>query len=164
MSDIELTEKMERYCQARATGYTRTDAAKIAYPDSQYPGQLGSEIEAKEHVQQRIMQLQEERREAYGLDVGEQIRRYNQLYLMALEKGQLSVAKTMLERIDAIGGFEAPKRSETTSVRKGDVFKSQEGNLEDDIKRFSGVLQKHTTKETPKEDTKGVTPAEDTKH
>ena len=150
LDDIECTEQEEVYAQYRAAGFSKTKAAQKAY-DTQNPRQMGYEAEKRERVARRIAELKEERAESAGLDVDEQIRRYNDLYLRALEKGQLATAKQMLERIDAIGGFDAPTKSisvkgsleEATKVLKGD-------DLEKDIKKFQNVLSKHTDK---KEDT-----------
>jgi len=149
----ECTEQEELYAQHRAMGYTKTKAATKAYPNSKYPKQAGYEAELRECVKNRIRELKEERAESAGLDVHEQVRRYNELYLSALEKGQLVVAKQMLERIDAIGGFDAPSKSISL---KGNIDESSEvlkgHNIEEDLKKFSSVLSKHS-EDTQKDDT-----------
>jgi hypothetical protein len=144
----ELTQKEELYCQLRAQGYTKTKAAMKAYPDQKYPAQAGYEAELRPVVQKRIQALKTERAEVAGLDVDEQLRRYNELYLLALDKGQLETARKMLERIDAIGGFDAPKRSESISIRKGESLKDAEGDISGDITRFSTILGDHTPKDS----------------
>ena len=144
----ELTDKEELYAQYRAQGYTKTKAAMKAYPDgSRSWPQIGHEVENREPVSKRIAQLKQERIEVMDLDVNEQLRRYNELYLLALDKGQLTVAKQMLERIDAIGGFDAPKRSESVLIKKaGDNLKDAEGDIQKDLDRFSDILGKHSDK------------------
>lgn len=144
MSKEQLTDQQEHYCQLRASGQTKTGAAKIAYQTA-HPSKVGWELEEKEHIRDRIQQLKEERMEAYGLDPMEQIRRYNELYQLALSQNKLETAKNMLMRIDALGGFEAPKKSQSVSLKGdlgGDTFKSLEGNtkLSKDIEKFSGIL------------------------
>lgn len=152
MSKEQLTDQQEHYCQLRASGQTKTGAAKIAYQTA-HPGKVGWEVEEKEHIQNRIRELKEERIEAFGLDPMEQVRRYNELYHLALSQGKLETAKNMLMRLDAIGGFEAAKKTQSVSLKgtlEGEAFKSLEGNkkLKEDIEKFSGVLGSH--KGTPK--------------
>lgn len=145
----ELTDKEERYAQLRAQGYTKTDAHRLAYPDAQphCAGPSAAQVERREIVLKRIQQLREEQNEVYGLDVKEQIRRYNQLYMMALEKGQLGLAKQMLERIDAIGGFDAPNRSVVTKITKGESFKDTDNNVKKDLEKFTRILNPSDTPE-----------------
>lgn len=139
----DLTEQEEIYAQFRAAGYSKSHAAKKAYNTS-HPRQMGYEAEQRQHVKNRIMELKEERAESAGLDVNEQIRRYNEMYFMALERGQLTTAKQMLQRIDAIGGFEAPSKSISMSY-KGDANSVLKGDdLKKDIEKFANVLGKHT--------------------
>jgi hypothetical protein len=140
----ELTQKEELYCQLRAQGYTKTKAAMKAYPDTKYPAQAGYEAEQREIVQKRIANLKLERAEMADLDIHEQLRRYNELYIMAVDRGQLETARKMLERIDAIGGFDAPKRSESLVIKRGDSLKSKEEDISGDLEKFSGILGKHT--------------------
>jgi hypothetical protein len=166
MNDNGLTDKEERYCQLRAEGKTKSGAARIAYDgDPQYANRMGYIVERREDVQARIQELKEERAEAYGLDFQEQVRRYNQLYQMALDKGQLATAAKMLERLDAIGGFEAPTKSVTYKGTLGGTLKDPNGNIEEDLKKFAGVLKPHSDKtssgeitiaEDASEDSKGV--------
>lgn len=145
MNDNGLTDKEEHYCQLRADGKTRTDAARIAY-ETKNPRQMGSATEKREDVLARIQELKEERAEAYGLDAGEQIRRYNQLYQMALDKGQIGVAAKMLERLDILGGFEAPTKSVNFKGSIGEALKDPNGNLRGDLEKFAGMLNRHTEK------------------
>lgn len=142
-TDKECSPHEEVYAQHRAAGYSKTKAAMKAY-DTNNPRQMGYEAELRPHVKKRIMELKDERAESSGLDVHEQVRRYNELYFMALERGQLSVAKSMLERIDAIGGFDAPSRSVSMSIKgnTGEVLKGDD--VQRDIERFSKILGKHT--------------------
>jgi hypothetical protein len=148
----ELTEKEEMYAQMRAAGHSKSKAAMKAY-DTKNPRQMGYYTEQKECVRERIRELKEERAESAGLDVHEQVRRYNELDLMALEKGQLGLAKDMLVRIDAIGGFDAPSKSVSMSIKgnSDDILKTED--IQKDIDRFSKVLGKHT-EVTSKDDTK----------
>jgi hypothetical protein len=149
MSDRELTEKEELYAQQRAVGHTKTRAAIKAYPDSNNPRQVGYAAEKRDCVSERIKELKEERAESAGLDLNVQVCRYNELYLMALEKGQLGLAKDMLARMDAIGGFDAPSKSISL---KGDLSNEAltdiTGDVSKDIKKFAGVIGKHA-KEKP---------------
>lgn len=157
-----LTEQEELYCQHRADGRTKTNAAKLAYPSSDRPSQQGHKTELKEKIQVRIRELKAERAEAYGLDAEEQIRRYNELYFMALDQGQLAVARSMLERLDAIGGFDAPKRSESVVTKKGESFKDLEGDVEKDTEKFLGILGKHSEEKGKESLSRGVTSKGDT--
>lgn len=141
----ELTEQEEMYAQARAKGHTKTDAAKIAYPDGKYSRQIGYDTEKRERVIARIAELKAERAEASGLDLEEQLRRYNEIYLQCMREGKVAMAMKALERIDSLGGFDAPTRSVSL---KGDLNKLPDAlkgdDLQKDIARFSKVLSKHT--------------------
>ncbi len=157
----ELTDKEEHYCQLRASGKTKTEAAKKAY-DTQNPSKVAYLVELKPLVSDRIQELKEERAEAYGLDPMEQIRRYNELYQMAVDKGQLGTAAKMLERIDILGGFEAPTKSVSLRGNLGESLKDPNGNIDSDLKKFSEVLKTHSEKtlegdyaETPKGNPEG---------
>lgn len=143
----KLTEKQERYCQLRAQGYTKTKAASIAY-DTKWPDRMGHDTERDPKVKERIRVLKEEREEAYGLDVDEQVRKYHELYLMAVENGNINAALKALERIDAVGGFET-KKSEVTHKKPGDILKDTQGDLRKDIDHFGDLLKDHTAKTTP---------------
>jgi hypothetical protein len=59
----------------------------------------------------------------------------------------------MLVRIDAIGGFDAPSKSVSMSIKgnSDDILKTED--IQKDIDRFSKVLGKHT-EVTSKDDTK----------
>jgi hypothetical protein len=143
----ELTEPMELYAQLRAQGRTKTDACKKAYPDGKYPGQQGALLEKDPRIATRIAQLKEERAEVFLLDQVEQVRKYHEMYMRAMDEGKLSVAMKALERIDAIGGFEV-KKSEMVKINKGEALLSKDGDLKKDLERFKEVLG---TKEEPKE-------------
>lgn len=162
MSDNGLTDKEERYCQLRADGHTKSSAARIAYDgDPRYSNRAGHIVEKREDVQERIAELKAERAEAYGLDYQEQIRRYNQLYHTAVEKGQLSTAAKMLERLDALGGFDAPTKSVSLRGTLGESLKNPSGNIQKDVEKFSGILSTHSEntkhqKIVPEEDPKGI--------
>ena len=147
-NDNGLTDKEEHYCQLRAEGKTKSGAARIAYAggDPKNSNRVGHSTELREDVQKRIAELKEERAEAYGLDPLEQIRRYNQLYQMALEKGQLATAAKMLERLDILGGFEAPTKSVSLKGTLGGSLKDPNGNLNNDLEKFSGLLKTHSEK------------------
>lgn len=138
----ELTEKEEHYCQLRSSGYNKTDAADIAY-ETKYPNRLGWTTEQKDKIKDRIRELKEERAECFGLDADEQVRRYNELYFMALREKKLGLAKEMLQRLDVIGGFEAPKKSESVVTRKGDALKNVQGDVKKDLNKFSKILGTH---------------------
>ena len=141
----ELTEKEEAYCQYRSQGYTKTEAAKKAY-DTNNPNRVGYSVELRPDVQERIQELKEERAEAYGLDPMEQIRRYNELYIKAFNEGKWGVAAKMLERIDILGGFEAPKQSVVT--RKGEALKDTSKSLAEDLEKFKDILDPNSAKKT----------------
>ena len=144
MAREELTDKEELYAQKRAMGYTKTKAASIAY-ETDFPGALGYKTENREIVQKRIQELKDERAEIAGLDINEQIRKMNDLYLEALTQGKIKLAMEAQDRINQLAGFDV-KRSASVTV-KADSFKSltsENGN--DDIKKFSGLLEKHASK------------------
>lgn len=144
----ELTEAQELFAQKVASGYTQTKAAMLAFPDNQNPRQQGCNTARKDHVKNRIIELKRERAEVASLDIQEQIRRYNELYFMALEKNNLGLAKQMLERIDSIGGFDAPTKSVSLKGTLEDSTKALKGeDLEKDLKKFSNIIGKHH--ETP---------------
>lgn len=153
MRDNETcTEQEEIYAQCRARGFTKTKSAQKAYPDTKYPRQMGYEAEQRPRVRERIRELKEERAEVAGLDVQEQVRRYTELYQMALEDGKIATAAKMLERIDAIGGFDAPSKSISISKRESvDSLKDASGDIKGDIERFSNILEKHSSKAPPKD-------------
>ena len=137
---LDCTEKEETYAQMRAQGHTKTKSAKIAYPECNHYRQQGYEAELRERVKDRIRELKEERAESAGLDVHEQVRRYNEIYLESMASGKTGAAMKALERIDAIGGFDAPSKS--ISLR-GDLDKAHETlkgeNLGLDIEKFAKV-------------------------
>lgn len=142
--DGELTEKQEAYAQWRASGLSKTRAAALAF-ETKNPRQVGYMTELKEAVKERIMELKAERAESAGLDYQEQVRRYNELYHILFAQQKYALAAKMLERIDAIGGFEAPKKS--ISIKSpGDALKNASENIEAEVKKFSGILEKHTDK------------------
>lgn len=146
----DLTEQQEMFAQLIAAGYTQTKASMKAYPDNKNPRQQGYNTANKPKVMERIQELKRERAEVVALDVHEQVRRYNELYFMALDKGNLGLAKQMLERIDAIGGFDAPTKSISLKGTLEDSAEVLKGNdLEKDLQKFSSVLGKHS-KDTPK--------------
>jgi len=144
-STDDLTEKQEAYAQWRASGLSKTRAASLAF-DTKNPRQVGYETELKEHVKDRIAELKTERAEAAGLDCHEQIRRYNELYHILFAQGKFALAAKMLERLDVIGGFEAPTKS--ISI-KGDssVLKEASGNIEKEIEKFGNIINKHSDKD-----------------
>jgi phage terminase small subunit len=154
----ELTDQEEIYAQERAAGKNKTRSAQKAYPDAKPSScrQMGYECEKRPKVLERIRELKEERAENSGLDVHEQIRRYTELYFMALDSGRIESAAKMLERIDAIGGFNAPSTSVSLkgSIEAGDALKGS--NLKADLEKFANVLKKHSSEETPKEKPKSV--------
>lgn len=150
-STEELTDAEEVYAQHRAAGYNKTKSAAKAYPDAKPSScrQMGYECEKRQKVRDRITELKEERAELAGLDVKEQIRRYTELYFLLVEAKRYEGAAKILERIDTIGGFNAP----STSVSlKGTIGESLKGsNMKEDLEKFSNILNKHS-KNTPKED------------
>lgn len=144
--DGHLTDKMEHYAQLRANGYTKTKAASIAF-DTRFPGHRGWETENLPKVASRIKQLKDERAEAFGLSQEEQVRKYHEIYQEAMQLGKHATAMKALERIDAIGGFEVKKSmSLSLKANQGASLKNDEGNIEDDLKRFSGILTDHKGK------------------
>lgn len=135
----DLSEAMELYCQHRASGKTKTNAARLAYPQSKYPNKHSHLLEKDPRVLARINELKLERAEVYGLDQTEQIRKYHEIYNIAMENKQLATAMKALERIDAIGGFEV-KRSESVRVTREDALGSKDGDLKKDLEKFKGIL------------------------
>lgn len=151
-----LTEKEEIYCQLRAKGYTKTDAAKGAF-DTVHPSKLAYTTELKPHIVYRIWQLREELKEISNIDEAEQIRRYNALYMECLKMGKLELAKRMLERIDKILGFESPTK--TINIKSGntEAFKDLKGDVAKDVAMFKNVLEKHSKKPPePKNEDKSI--------
>ncbi len=141
--ETQLTENEERYAQLRASGLTATQAATKAYPDSSYPTQEGHRVGKKERVNDRILELKAERAENAGIDFDEQLRRYNEIYRMLFQKGDLKGAAKILERIDSLAGFDAPTKS--ISIKQtSDALKDENGSLEKDMDRFAGILDKHS--------------------
>jgi len=164
MSKEQLTDQQEHYCQLRAGGNTKTGAAKIAY-NTVHPNKLGWSTEEKEHVQERIRQLKEERADLCGLDVKEQIRRYNEMYHTAISQNKLETAIKIMTRIDAIGGLDAPKVSLKGNIgTPGETFKNLEGDkkLKEDISKFSGILGSHHHHHTNNKGTPVVSKDSDT--
>lgn len=139
-----LTDKQERYCQLRASGYTKTEAARYAF-ETQYPGALGWQTEQLPKVVERIAELKIERIETYGLDHQEQVRKYHEIMNMAIAKGNLQTALKAMERLDAIGGFET-KKSEVTRIIKQDpseILKDPDGDVQGDLEKFKTILESH---------------------
>jgi len=137
----DLSPAMEIYCEQRASGKTKTMAARMAYPNSNYPGKQGHGLEKDPRIIRRIEELKEDRAETYGLDVQEQIRKYHEIYQLCMSKGQAAGAIKALERLDAIGGFEV-KKSEVTKITKGEGLTDKSGDLQKDLDRFANVLGK----------------------
>lgn len=151
-TNTPLTEKQEHYCRLRAQGYTKSAAAMEAYDVTDSSARrMGWYVEDDQKIKDRIYQLKEERVAAFGLDVDEQIRKYHDLYMEAKNKGDLKVALMCMERIDKIGGFEV-KRTENTIKDTRSALKKD--NVEDDLKKFSGVLGKHYEEKEDPTDTK----------
>lgn len=136
----DLSPAMEHYCQLRASGKTKTNAAKLSNPQNMSPGKYAHKIEQDPRIIARIAQLRDERADTYGLDVHEQIRKYNELYQMAVDNKQVSTAAKILQCIDDIGGF-VVKKSETIKTSKEGLV-SKDGDLAKDMSRFAGVLGK----------------------
>ncbi len=135
----DLSLAMEIYCQQRAMGKTKTRSVLVAYPKSKHPAKHGHLLEKDLRVKNRIRELKDEREEVYNLDKAEQIRKYHEVYEMAIAMGKLPVAVKALERIDAIGGFEV-KKSENVRINKTDAFGLDGDNFEQAKKKFSGIL------------------------
>ena len=144
----ELTDQEEIYAQERASGKNKTKSAQKAYPDAKPSScrQMGYECEKRPKVLERIRELKEERAENSGLDVNEQIRRYTELYFMALDMNRIESAAKMLERIDAIGGFNAPSTSVSLKGNVGEALKGSD--FKKDLDKFSSILKRHSTEET----------------
>ncbi len=142
-ADGHLTDKMEHYAQLRASGFSKSKAASVAF-ETKFPAHRGWETEILPKVALRIRQLKEERAEAFGLSQEEQVRKYHEIYQDAMIKGSLNTAMKALEHIDAIGGFEI-KRSVNLSLKanQGLTIKDADGDIQADLKRFSNVLTSH---------------------
>jgi hypothetical protein len=157
-TDDDLNEAEELYAQLRAQGYTKTEAAKNAWPKQLYPKQYGHLAEKnRQRIQDRIQELKEERAEESGLDVQEQIRRYNDLYRALKLEGKWSQAAKILERLDAIGGFDAPTKSVSLSAKIGGNLRDSQGDLSKDIQKFARVLNPHVPQVTVDSTNKMVT-------
>lgn len=140
----ELTEKEEEYAQLRALGYTKSDAAKRAYNSTTgNHRQLGWQAEQRDKVKERILDLKEERAESSGLDVREQVTRYNEIYRLAMAEGKRDQAMKALARLDSIGGFDAPTKSVSVTGKIGEVLRDHQGDLKKDVEKFSRILVPH---------------------
>lgn len=148
----EISLAMEQYCTLRASGRTKTEACKAAYPASTYPGKMGHDLEKDPRIINRIKELKEERAETYGLDVHEQIRKYHELYNMAVKNNQVATATKILQCIDDIGGF-VVKKSETIKTSK-EGLAAKDGDLIKNMQRFADVLGKSQSlaAEVPEDD------------
>jgi hypothetical protein len=143
MSKDTLTEKQEKYCQLRAQGKTKTDAARMSF-DGKHPSQTASDLEKRnERVRLRILQLKGERMEMANLDFRDQLTKYHQIYQMAVDQNNLSVSLKALERIDALGGFDAPTKTTTTlEVTPTDNKELIKGDsLGEDLLKFQNIIE-----------------------
>ena len=139
----KLTPQMEEYARLRAMGLTKAEAARRSYnTQGENASKLGWEVEEKQKVKDRIYELKMQRMDAFKLDAEEQIRKYHDLYQMALEKEDTRTAMAILERIDKIGGFEAAKKTESVSTKK--VLVGDDEDISKVVDKFSGVLNKHS--------------------
>ena len=154
-TEEDLNEAEEYYAQLRAQGYTKTEAAKGAWPTQSCPKQYAWKAELRPRVAKRIQELKEERAEEAGLDVLEQVRRYTELYRLLKAQGKYASAAKMLERLDAIGGFDAPTKSVSLTAKIGgsasrndpSIDTSQLTETQRDMERFARILNpSHTPK------------------
>lgn len=138
-----LTDKEEMYCQLRGKGFTKSQAAQKAY-DTVHPSKIAYQLELKPEIIHRIWQLKEELREVSTIDLPEQLRRYNELYLEARNAGKIDMAKRILERMDKILGFESPTKTISIKTNSPEVFQDIKGDVKKDIDRFKDILGKHS--------------------
>jgi hypothetical protein len=145
--DVPLTDAQERYCQLRAEGFTKTKAAKIAYPDTKHPGKYGHIVERLLKIRERIIQLKDERKEvSENLSLEEQIRNYQDIHQMCLAANKPALAMKALERLDMLLGYDI-KRSESRRIVDKPLNALDNGDeLDAAFKKFSTILGTHGTR------------------
>lgn len=137
-----LVEKQELYCKLRADGHNKTRAYRIAYPDDKTPGANSVHLEAREHVQKRIEELKQERAWAAKLvDPQESLVRWNEIYLKAMENGDIKVAIEAQKQIDKINGAEQAVVRQQLEVKT--VFRGEQDEWDDATRKLFKVLQPH---------------------
>lgn len=168
----EMEDNKERYAQLRSEGRTPSECADI----------LGMHVQTlygynkDPEVIERIEQLKLERRDLAGLDFGEQFRKWNELYRIALQQDNLKIAKECLEKIDSLGGFgthgggevvRGQVRDKLTGGRTTNNLILFQGDNPNDTGQFNETLEKFRniispTKTSSKEDIIDITPSDDT--
>lgn len=110
-------DRHEYYCKLRAEGQTKTAAYRMAYPESNSPGQSARMLEQREDIKVRIAQLMEERAVMSKLvDPQESLARWNTIFLEAHERGDVKTMIKAQENIDVINGAK-----EVSSVMKNQL-------------------------------------------
>jgi hypothetical protein len=151
--DAPLNDQQERYCQLRAEGFTKTKAAKIAWPNDKHPGKYGHVVERKLKIRERIAQLKDERKElSDNLSLEEQIRHYQDIYQLCKEAGKAALALKALERLDMLAGYDI-KRSETLRRTTTDNPLDNEDPVQEAVKKFSNILGTHGERPRHQSDT-----------
>ncbi len=138
----DLTDNEEMYCQLRAQGFTKTQAANKVY-ETAHPSKMAYQLELRPSVVHRIWELKEELKEVSNITFDEQLRRYNALYLEAVKNSKFDMAKRILERMDKILGFESPTKTISIKSNSSEVFKDLKGDISKDVDKFKGILEKH---------------------
>jgi hypothetical protein len=125
----------EEYAQLRASGRTPTECATIigVTPNTVYNYNKDSS------VVQRIEELKFERRDLAGMDFGEQFRKWNELYRIAMEQNNLKIAKECLEKIDSLGGYGHHGGGDIVAGKvRGLIDKTKGGSTTNNLILFSG--------------------------
>ncbi len=139
-----LVERQEQYCILRAEGFPIARAYGAAYPDDKTPGQNGWHLEQKEHIQERIRALSQERAYAAGLvNPQESLIRWNEIYLDARSRGDTKMMVIALQNIDEITGVKDTlvKRTKDTKA----MF-TEDGD-DEATQRMLSIIKKASKKE-----------------
>ena len=136
----QLNDQQEYFCKLMADGRNQTDAARLAYPNDSRPSERGYELNQKPHIKERVELLKHERAyAAKAVDPQESLIRWNEIYMNAMEKGDIKVAIEAQKQIDKINGAETFNIKQQLEV-KGMFRGEDEDEWQKSAKRLSQLI------------------------